>query len=356
MTSSSSCVDSRSITNLLKPLDRSELKIVKRAENYLHYFDAKKDRELTENERMEKSMDVSNNYYDLATDFYEYGWGESFHFAVLRPGESRDHSLAKHEYTLAMKLEMKPSDYVLDVGCGIGGPARHLAVFSEARIVGLNCNDYQLNRAKELTTKANLQQNCSFKKGDFNNMPFEDDTFDKAYAIEATCHSDDLSKVYGEIFRVLKPGGLFAVYEWVLTNRYDPENAYHRKLKDDIMEGSGLANVFTMLDAREAMKKSGFELIESRDRALTSSTPWYSLLLPSWTLSGIKGTPLGRWLTHLMLVVMETLMLAPRGSVTVHKTLCKGADGLSAAGIKGIFTPMYLLVGRKPTSITNNNE
>jgi len=74
-----------------------------------------------------------------------------------------------------------------------------------------------------------------FFQGDFNNLPFEDNTFDKAYAIEATCHSDDLSKVYGQVCRVLKPGGLFAVYEWVLTDRYDPANPRHRKLKEDIM-------------------------------------------------------------------------------------------------------------------------
>ena len=72
-------------------------------------------------------------------------------------------------------------------------------------------------------------------QGDFNHVPYEECTFDKVYAIEATCHSDDLSKVYGEAYRVLKPGGMFAVYEWAMTSAYDPENAHHVKLKEDIL-------------------------------------------------------------------------------------------------------------------------
>lgn len=55
-----------------------------------------------------------------------------------------------------------------DVGCGIGGPARHIAAFSGCKVVGLNCNDYQIQRAELLTQKAGLQNQCSFVKVLFN--------------------------------------------------------------------------------------------------------------------------------------------------------------------------------------------
>ena len=113
-------------------------------------------------------------------------------------------------------------------------------------------------------------------------------------------------------------------------------------------EGSGLPKLVTMSEAAAAMNKAGFEVVYSHDRAKTSSIPWYSPLQPSWTLSGFRGTSIGRTVTNLMLTVLETLRLAPKGSVTVHQTLCKGADGLAAAGEEGIFTPMFLMVGRKP--------
>jgi len=82
-------------------------------ERYLRHYDPVKDQEDIRNKRLENSTELVNMYYDLATDFYEYGWGHSFHFAVLRQGESREHSLAKYEYSVAMKLELKPGELVL---------------------------------------------------------------------------------------------------------------------------------------------------------------------------------------------------------------------------------------------------
>jgi len=239
----------------------------------------------------------------------------------------------------------------MDAGCGIGGPARHIASFSQSKIVGINCNDYQLKRARELTALMNLQHLCSFVKGDYHNLCYPEATFDKVYAIEATCHSPTLVKVYAEIFRVLKPGGRFACCEWILTDKYDPHNSYHRKLKEDILEGNGLPDIRTIPQIHAAIKESGFEVLEAKDHAVEFSTvPWYSVLMPQWTLSDLKITPAGRWITHAMLMVLETARLAPRGSVKVHRMLCKGADGLAAAGLEGIFSPLYVVILRKPSN------
>jgi len=340
-----------SIVQILKTKDgksQRDTAVNGKADHYLKYFDSKKDREETKELRTAASMDVVNNYYDLATDFYEYGWGEAFHFAVLQKGESREHSFAKYEYSLALKLGLEPGDLVLDAGCGIGGPARHIASFSRAKVIGINCNDYQLQRARELTRLARLENLCSFVKGDYHHLTYADGSFDKAYAIEATCHSPNIAAVYAEICRVLKPGGLFACCEWVMTDKYDSNNSYHRKLKDDILEGDGLSDIVSIPQVHAAIKESGFEIVEARDHAVDSTVPWYTVLMPQWTISDIKITPMGRWMTHIMLMVLETIRLAPSGSVKVHRMLCKGADSLAAAGLEGIFSPMYILILRKP--------
>ena len=75
-------------------------------------------------------------------------------------------------------------------------------------------------------------------QADYNHMPYSDGRFDKVYAIEATCHSPSLLSVYSEVFRVLKPGGLFALYEWIMTDKYNPTDPYHKKLKADILVSS----------------------------------------------------------------------------------------------------------------------
>jgi hypothetical protein len=49
----------------------------------------------------------------------------------------------------------------------------------------------------------------------------QQESFDGVYAIEATCHAPERRGVYGEIMKVLKPGGVFACYEWCLTDEYD---------------------------------------------------------------------------------------------------------------------------------------
>ena len=56
---------------------------------------------------------------------------------------------------------------VLDVGCGVGGPAREIAKFTSAKIVGLNNNDYQIERATKYALQEGLSQQLSFTKGDF---------------------------------------------------------------------------------------------------------------------------------------------------------------------------------------------
>jgi len=103
------------IGDLLKPLERTSDAggVAAVSRDYLTYFEQKDDSEDVEFRRKRDAMAVNNTYYDLATDFYEYGWGESFHFGVLRHGESREHSLAKHEYYLALKMGLKRGQRVL---------------------------------------------------------------------------------------------------------------------------------------------------------------------------------------------------------------------------------------------------
>ena len=82
-----------------------------------------------------------NAYYELATLFYEWGWGQSFHFAYQLKGETFNTAIARHEYFLAGKLGVKQGDKVLDVGCGIGGPMRNIARFTRADITGVTLNE-----------------------------------------------------------------------------------------------------------------------------------------------------------------------------------------------------------------------
>ncbi|XP_015582645.1 cycloartenol-C-24-methyltransferase [Ricinus communis] len=300
-------------------------------------------------ERKANYTDMVNKYYDLATSFYEYGWGESFHFAPRWKAESLRESIKRHEHFLALQLGLKKGQKVLDVGCGIGGPLREIARFSDTLVTGVNNNEYQITRGEELNCIAGVEKTCNFVKTDFMKMPFSDNTFDAIFAIEATCHAPDVRDCYKEIFRVLKPGQCFAAYEWCITDSFDPRNLEHQTIKRDVELGNGLPDIRSMEECLEALQLAGFEVIWEKDIAVVSPLPWYLPLDKSQiSLSNFRVTALGRFFTRNMVKTLEFLGLAPEGSQRVQAFLEQAADALVAGGKRGIFTPMYFFLARKP--------
>ena len=294
---------------------------------------------------------VTNLYYDLVTDFYEYGWGRSFHFAPRVPGESFRASLARHERYLAEVLRLSPGMVVADLGCGVGGPLIEIASFSGAKIVGVNSNAYQIERARKLTEEAGLTHLAEFIHCDFLAVDAPDDSFDAVYDIEATCHAPDKLSIYGEVFRLLKPGCSFAGYEYCLTDRFNPQDPHHLKIKGDIQQGGALLVIDDRITVDNALRTVGFEVLETRDIAEQTgpSIPWYQPLVGSGlSFANFRSTSFGRHVTHNTLRVMERLHVVPKGTVHVSQTLNLCAAAMAEAGRLGIFTPMYFIHARKP--------
>ncbi|KAG5583418.1 hypothetical protein H5410_054045 [Solanum commersonii] len=305
-----------------------------------------------EEERKANYIDMVNKYYDLATSFYEYGWGESFHFAPRWKGESLRESIKRHEHFLALQLGVKQGQKILDVGCGIGGPLREIAKFSGAYVTGINNNEYQVARGKELNRIGRINNTCNYVKADFMSMPFADDSFDGIFAIEATCHAPNVFDCYKEIFRVLKPGQYFANYEWCITDFFDHNNSNHRRIKREVELGNGLPDIRSMGECIEALKHAGFEIIWDKDIAIDSPLPWYLPLDKShFSLSNVRVTAFGRFFTRNMVKILERVGLAPEGSQKVQAILEQNADALVEGGKEGIFTPLYFFLARKPAAI-----
>ena len=307
-------------------------------------------------------MSMVNSFYTLVTDFYEYGWGDSFHFANRFIGESHKESLRRAEYFLAMKLKLGSESRVLDVGCGIGGPMRAIASFSGAEVTGINNCDYQIKVGNRYNTKWGLEKKCIYLQADFMNLPVEDNTFDAAYEIEATCHAPDKAACYGKIFNALKPGGLFTGYEWVVTDKYDPSNRQHVAIREGIEVGNGLPVIPPASEVVAALEKAGFEVVEHFDMHTTMHAnrmeiPWYATLAGmEWNLTGFRMTPIGRAITHLFVQTLELLRIAPEGSVRVSKMLNDTAIDLANGGKLEIFSPDYFFLARKPLTAGATNS
>ena len=89
-----------------------------------------------------------NDYYDLCSEFMQFGWSESLHFAPLTRGETLEESIARHQRTMIKLLELRDGMQVVDVGCGVGGPMRQVIRASSATVVGINNNERQLEMAR----------------------------------------------------------------------------------------------------------------------------------------------------------------------------------------------------------------
>ncbi len=305
----------------------------------------------TVEERKANYTTLVNHYYDLATDFYEYAWGTSFHFAPRVVGEKFKDSILRHESFLSRKIGLSAGMKVLDVGCGVGGPARNIAKMSGARVVGINNNAYQLEKARKHTEKARMTGQCEYIKADFMNIPVEDGHFDAIYTIEASCHAPDRTALFSELFRVLKPGGFFGGYEWCLTDRYDGTRSDHRRIKKEIEEGDGLPDLTHTSAVDQSLRDSGFDLVEVCDLATAGSPerPWYYALTGGdISIASIPRTPIGRVITNKATAVLERFSVLPEGTAEVSRVLGKAGDALVEGGETEIFTPMYYFLARKP--------
>ncbi|SPC64361.1 probable delta(24)-sterol c-methyltransferase (erg6) [Ustilago sp. UG-2017b] len=329
--------------------------------NYTKFWqkDSKDDSATDMANRLSEYTSVVNGYYDGATDLYEYGWGQNFHFARYYPGEAFMQAIARHEHYLAHQMGLKPKMRVLDVGCGVGGPAREIARFADVNVVGLNNNEYQVQRARKYTDKAGLSAQVEFVKADFMKLDeqFGDNSFDAVYAIEATCHAPNFEGIYGQIHKVLKPGGIFGVYEWCMTDAWDGSNPEHKRIAHGIEVGDGIPEMRSIKNARNALTTVGFEILHEEDLADRGDPiPWYYPIAGSlrhcqtvWDYFTVaRMTKIGRVATQGAVKVLETLRLVPQGTHSVGASLVTAADALVDGGRTKLFTPMMLFVCRKP--------
>jgi len=301
--------------------------------------------------RRDRYADMVRGYYDLVTDIYERGWGDSFHFAPRYRGEAFEASLKRHQHYIALRLGLTTGMTALDIGCGVGGPMREIARISGTRVYGVNNNSYQVSKARTYNQEARLTALCELLEADFMNIPRADGSVDAAYAFEATCHAPDKTALFRELYRVLKPGGKLAIYEWCLTSSYDARVATHAQVKRDIEEGNGLPDIWTIDATRACFEQAGFQVLGEEDRAGQGDAelPWYhSLTGRELSNTGIRRSPVGKAMVKVLTRTLEAARVAPRGASRIADFLNRGADALVRGGELGIFTPMAFFLAQKP--------
>lgn len=119
------------------------------------------------------------------------------------------------------QLDLGEGTALLDVGCGIGGPARMAAVRHGCRVTGIDISPDLVGLARTLTERLGLSGQVTFDLGSATDMPYADGTFARAMLNHAGMNIADKAQVFAEVRRCLEPGGLFAVYEQMRVGEGD---------------------------------------------------------------------------------------------------------------------------------------
>ena len=121
---------------------------------------------------------------------------------------------------LGCKMALKPGSHVLDVGAGIGGPARYLAATYDLKIRAIDLTPAFKDTSDYFCALLGLDDKISFDVGNALDMPYDDHEFDAAYTIHVGMNIQDKAKKYQEVFRTLKPGSSFTIYD-IMRGPYD---------------------------------------------------------------------------------------------------------------------------------------
>jgi SAM-dependent methyltransferase len=119
------------------------------------------------------------------------------------------------------QLELKAGMRVLDIGAGLGGPARFAAQTYGCHVTGIDLTPEYVEVANALARRVGLADRVTYISGSAVAMPFTAASFDAAYMLHVGMNIDDKAKLMGEIRRVLKPGAMFGVYDVMRTGEGD---------------------------------------------------------------------------------------------------------------------------------------
>lgn len=165
----------------------------------------------------------------------------------------------------AAMMQAAPGDHLLDVGSGIGGPARWVARRFRCKVTGIDLTPEFCDVARRLTRRLGMDDRVAFEVGDALAMPFPDDTFDGAWSMNVSMNVADKGALYREIRRVLRPGA------WLVLSEIAKGAGADVDYPTPWAAGPATSFLSTPDETRRGLSSAGFDVIrlhESRDEAL----------------------------------------------------------------------------------------
>jgi len=217
---------------------------------------------------METSRQVADvqRHYDRITEGWRLILGEDLHWGVFRsPGEDLE-TATVHLTDLMADFETPQSVRALDVGCGVGGPARHLAETRGWHVTGISISPVGIEAATEQARSSGLSHLLDFRVADAMALDLPDSSFDVVWVMESSHLMPDKARLVSECQRVVKPGGTVALCDLMLEEPLSWRRV--ATLQEDLAQlekSFGVARLDTLDEYRSLFTAAGLREVESHD-------------------------------------------------------------------------------------------
>mmetsp|Transcript_17254 Transcript_17254/g.30260 ORF Transcript_17254/g.30260 Transcript_17254/m.30260 type:complete len:360 (+) Transcript_17254:40-1119(+) len=243
------------------------------------------------------------------------------------------------EKGMADKLGVGTGSKVLDVGCGRGRIAHHVASYTGAHVTGLNIDSTQLSMAKEHANLTGLlDKQLNFVQGNYNDpLPFPDENFDALYQVQVLTYTVDAVALAKEMYRVLKPGAKLSFLDYVQLPDYDETNPKHLDLLKKVKPVLGAVWTPKPTDFTDALEKAGFRVLSSEEASVGGH---------QWPL--IQNAESFFVPVRKLLDFLTSMHLIPKHFQILFERLTRDGEAFIEADKMGLFTTSWQIIAQKP--------